>query len=237
MLPPNPRPGEAFDVYAVGIFPTPGYVFTRKDLSVGESEPETLIAALQIEAPVGGQPEVEEPFREWIGTQTLDEGKYPVHAIVNNIMMYRATLTVGGDESPPNSEWITFQRSGGFTGWVQNLTVDMDRSALITSDSVIEANNRSGLVPQESFDRLSEIMETIDFSVLDSYYPKEVPIADGYVYEITVNRDQALLVEQGAMAPPEVADLVSVLERILDGRIDLDRRLDSESSVSNWSMY
>ena len=235
VVPPNPAPGDAFDVYAVGIFPTPGYVITEKAIGIGESFPETVIVTLEVEAPTTAQPEVEEPFREFVGTASLEAGEHPILGSVNGETLYRSTLKVG--EAPPSSEWITFQRSGGFAGWVQHLYVNHDRSASITSDAVIAEGNRSGLVPQDQFNRLRELLDGTDFAALEACYPNEISIADGYLYEITEGRDHTVLVEQEAMAPPELKDLVSVLESILDGRIDLDRRFNGETAISNWSMY
>ncbi|MBZ0254995.1 hypothetical protein K8I31_02975, partial [bacterium] len=233
--PSDPAPGEPFDAYASGVFPTPGYQFSKAEMVVSDYEPTTLLASLVVEAPSGFVPEVETPFSQYLGTFTLGAGKYPVAADVNGDAIYRSSIKVG--DTPPNAEWITFNRSGGFAGWTQNLYIGLDRSANITSDIVIDSSNRSGLVPQDSFDRLNELMSQIDFSVLETYYSREVPIADGYMYEITVNRDHTILFEQGAQAPTELSDLVFVLESILDGRVDLLRTFDSESSVSNWSMY
>ncbi len=235
VVPPNPAPGGSFDVYAVGIFPTPGYIITHKEIAIGESFPETILASLEIEAPSGIQPEVEEPFRKFVGSAFLDAGEHPILGSVNGEILYRSILNVG--EAPPNPEWITFQRSGGFTGWVQHLYVNQDRTASITSDAVVVEGNRSGLVPLDNYERLRDLVNRLDFTSLDSYYPNKVPIADGFVYEITVERGHSVLIEQESAAPVELQDLVSVLESILDGRIDLDRKFDAETSVNHWSLY
>ncbi|HPA47072.1 MAG TPA: hypothetical protein PK395_15005 [bacterium] len=111
--PSHPAVGQEFSVYVVGVFPTPGYVFTLKELAILKSNPDPLQVNVEIQAPSEPQPEVETRFRELIGTKAFLGGFHEVVGILNGVEFYRGRFAVGEVEQedsglPRNASTNTF---------------------------------------------------------------------------------------------------------------------------------
>lgn len=116
--PATPQPGEPFEVFLTGEFPTPGYVFTMKELAIAESLPEQLFIEVRVCAPEGPVAEVITPFRESVGTAIVSGGEHPVRIHLNGVSVYTGSVAVrkpGGEGPlpPENGSKEVYSFSGG----------------------------------------------------------------------------------------------------------------------------
>ncbi len=227
-----PRAGEEFSIYLTGEFPSTGYTFVEKSITIAESYPEQIFIRITVKEPEGPAATVITPFHELIGTATLGAGNKPINADVNGERIYSAILTVGGDAE---NALVRFERSGGLMGATTVFSLYPSGYVEFEHDPVMEDQLERGQVLRPALEELIERLNGISFESIDPHYKPQAPIADGYNYILSYNELDKISVDQGADVPPELKEVLTLLEEIMDGR-SLSESDESVTAVENWQM-
>ena len=120
----------------------------------------------------------------------------------------------GGHDSPSAAldGPLSYVRSGGFAGETQELTIQRDGRATVTSD-LGGTDQASDFELEES--QREEIAKLVNDADLATVKAREAPpVADGYAYELTYGGDMVRW-EMGA-TPERIAELVRVLGELAE---------------------
>ncbi len=208
----EPWAGHPFTIYLVGEFPSSGYSFKEKELTVNGS---SIEASVIIEEPTDEVLTVIDPFREPIGTIALEEGRYQLNSMVNGQKLPTFVFTVGKSrptEKPKNS-MLTFTRDGGFAGMHNVLNVDVLGNYTIEG-LPIDSKIHFGMVPSDRWSQFLSLLRSVDFQSLDPVYDTDLTIADGFVYTVEY-AGNTVRVYQEARMPESLESLISLLEQML----------------------
>ena len=84
--------------------------------------------------------------------------------------------------------------------------------------------------------QLADLLQAVDFARLDPVYMPYQPVADGYLYTLLYGGYQ-VEIGQEAVIPPDLANLVVLLQAILEGQHVRDVKADAASGVPSWEQY
>jgi hypothetical protein len=117
---------------------------------------------------------------------------------------------------------VTYEVSGGFTGWDRILTVEADGTASVRV--VLGPSPAAGSyhVDQETMDRLHALLSDPAFAQLEAEYPPPAGGADLQSYTVTVGRGGRTIktTTHDAASPPQILhDVLAILNGIMAANI------------------
>lgn len=132
--------------------------------------------------------------------------------------------------------WISFERGGGFTGWVLDMTID--KTGQVQYRQTPERGNLDTprYLDEATLQQLADLLQAVDFARLDPVYMPYQPVADGYLYTLRYGGYQ-VEIGQEAVIPPDLANLVVLLQAVLEGQHVRDVTAEAASSVPSWEQY
>jgi hypothetical protein len=132
-----------------------------------------------------------------------------------------AVLAGCGSVATPSSQAVgrvTYEVSGGFTGWDRILTVEADGTSRLKVVHGPSPNADSARIDQETIDRLHSLVSDPAFALLDAAYVPPPGGADLQDYTVTVEiggRTIKTMSRDGANPPAILRDVLAVLNGIL----------------------
>ncbi|MFB3789602.1 MAG: hypothetical protein ACE15F_24875 [bacterium] len=132
--------------------------------------------------------------------------------------------------------WISFERSGGFAGWTLGMTIDLTGQVKYRQTPDSGSQNTLRYLDEETLSQLTALLQTVDFSRLDPVYMPPAPVADGYNFTLASGGSN-VVIGQEAVIPEELANLVVLLQAILEGQHVRDAKAEAASGVEFWDQY
>lgn len=127
------------------------------------------------------------------------------------------------DESPAyDSNLLTFERSGGFTGWTSKYKLYENGLVDYTYDPDQGTYAAQAKVVPETFEQLCELLAQTDFSAFSKEYLPETPYADGYDYQLYY-QGSLYHIGQGATLPESLQAIFDILDSIMNHQNVVDR--------------
>ncbi len=125
----------------------------------------------------------------------------------------------GGEGPAEQSDTVMleYRRSGGIAGWNDHLVIYTDGQATLERKG---GQSETFTLDQETLDTLRKLMTDNRFFELKSSYLPQRTIPDAFHYVVTYrdgNRRHTVETSDGAV-PPELAPIISQLNRIIDQR-------------------
>ncbi len=136
-------------------------------------------------------------------------------------MLAVAVLAACGSVGGPADETVgrvTYEVSGGFTGWDRILTVEPDGSTRLQVVRGPSPTGETRQVERATLERLHSLVSDPDFAQLEAAYLPPPGGADLQDYTITVElggRTIKTMSRDGANPPPILREVLSVLNGIL----------------------
>lgn len=121
--------------------------------------------------------------------------------------------------SERDADLIEFERTGGFAGGTESVRIEEDGTATRTAR---DGTRTTTTLTTDNVDELHQKLDAADFESLKPSYG-DGPIADGYVYTISVRRDgdsHTVQVTEGADYPQQLTPVIIALNKISDGPDD-----------------
>ena len=125
----------------------------------------------------------------------------------------------GGEGPAEQSDTIMleYRRSGGIAGWNDHLVIYTDGQATLERKG---SQSKTFTLDQETLDTLRKLMADSRFFEMQPSYLPQRTIPDAFHYVVTYqdgNRRHTVETSDGAV-PPELAPIISQLNRIIDQR-------------------
>ncbi len=136
-------------------------------------------------------------------------------------LLAAAVLTGCGSATPSSSATVgrvTYEVSGGFTGWDRILTVEPDGTATVQVVRGPSPAAATASIDRETIDRLHLLVSDLAFAELEAAYLPPPGGADLQDYVVTVevgDRTIKTMSRDGANPPAILRDALSILNGIL----------------------